>query len=514
MPERACRDRRKIVLFGPLIEEVSASPDHAPREMSAPLLALASMIACVGTFCAEEAVAATLPFESTGILGAFDPTADVHFDTDAGTFRTGGQVFGGGRFETFGHFLAGTDTTLPEVAIFDFTTFELDVGRTVTASGSRPLILTAMQNISVSGVIDVSGQEGTDGGASGGPLRGAGGGGGGGGGGVVGLFTSGDTVTVTSSGAILAGGGAGGAGAGTGLTGDGAGGAGGAGGPGGGAGNYGGTETAGGSGGAGGGALPLTFSGGGGGGGGGAKFGTGGTGGGAARSGSAGGAANGGPGGRGEIGLVFGDGGTGGTGGAFPGGAGTPGASAGVLGGAGGGGGGGDGLIVQDRNGNVITNIPAGAPGGGGAGNGSIYIKIDGQARRGGAGVTGEGGIQGGGASGGEGGTGAVMTGAGGSSVVIEGLIDVSNLFSSGLLIALADSLTINGQVNAQPFLDPVGGSAESIFFAGGTGGGGGGSGGGVVLEVVPIPATAWMLVGGCVLLAGLGRTRARHHPL
>ena len=82
-------------------------------------------------------------------IGAFDPASNVVFNTD--TLMISGGFTGMGTVATsnvgFGAF---------QIAVFAFSSFELDAGRTITAVGSRPLALLSHSNLSVAGTIDVS----------------------------------------------------------------------------------------------------------------------------------------------------------------------------------------------------------------------------------------------------------------------------------------------------------------------------------------------------------------------
>jgi len=66
---------------------------------------------CLGTHIQQVACADTInPFTSDGSLGAFDPTSDVIFHTNDGTWSMGGKLFSGGVLVTAGQndaFLAG-----------------------------------------------------------------------------------------------------------------------------------------------------------------------------------------------------------------------------------------------------------------------------------------------------------------------------------------------------------------------------------------------------------------------
>src|SRR5437868_15391503 len=81
-----------------------------------------------------------------------------------------------------------------EAMVFNFTTFNIPQGVTAIGIGSRPLVLTATENMLISGKIDVSGKSGGSA---------LGGGGGGGGGGALGLFSSGSEIRTTPTGSVL-----------------------------------------------------------------------------------------------------------------------------------------------------------------------------------------------------------------------------------------------------------------------------------------------------------------------
>lgn len=82
-------------------------------------------------------------------LGAFDPLSDVTINTD--TLAITGGFLGTGVTMTanagFGAF---------NIAVFAFGSFELDAGRKITATGSRPLAILSQNDLSVAGTIDVS----------------------------------------------------------------------------------------------------------------------------------------------------------------------------------------------------------------------------------------------------------------------------------------------------------------------------------------------------------------------
>ncbi|MCC6493800.1 MAG: LEPR-XLL domain-containing protein [Pirellulales bacterium] len=82
-------------------------------------------------------------------LGAFDPATDVVINTDTLVISGG---FSG----------VGTTTTANaghgdfQIAVFAFSSFELDAGRSIVATGSRPLALLSQSNMTVAGTIDGS----------------------------------------------------------------------------------------------------------------------------------------------------------------------------------------------------------------------------------------------------------------------------------------------------------------------------------------------------------------------
>ncbi len=82
-------------------------------------------------------------------LGAFDPLTNVVIDTTALTIS--GGFSGSGTFVTadvgFGSF---------QIAVFTFSDFELDLGRTITATGSRPFALLSQSDMDVFGIIEAS----------------------------------------------------------------------------------------------------------------------------------------------------------------------------------------------------------------------------------------------------------------------------------------------------------------------------------------------------------------------
>jgi len=82
-------------------------------------------------------------------LGAFDPLTNVTFNTD--TLAISGGFTGVG---TTANANAGFGAY--QIAVFAFTDFELDSGVTITATGSRPLALLSLSDLTIAGVIDVS----------------------------------------------------------------------------------------------------------------------------------------------------------------------------------------------------------------------------------------------------------------------------------------------------------------------------------------------------------------------
>ncbi|MEM8864286.1 MAG: PKD domain-containing protein [Planctomycetota bacterium] len=106
-------------------------------------------------------------------IGAFDPLANVVFDTDALTISGIAGVVG-----TTVTANVTEDPAFPtadfEIAVFSFDSFELDAGLTLTAVGSRPFAILSQSTVDISGVIDVSanGREAGAGGGNGGGLGG------------------------------------------------------------------------------------------------------------------------------------------------------------------------------------------------------------------------------------------------------------------------------------------------------------------------------------------------------
>ncbi|MGI9457569.1 MAG: hypothetical protein ACR2NU_13475, partial [Aeoliella sp.] len=87
--------------------------------------------------------------------GAFDPGANVIIDTtELDIFVDGNLVFDGtvGNSTTTAN--AGDDSY--QIAVFTFSSFELDAGLSLTASGSRPLAILSQDSLSVFGTIDLS----------------------------------------------------------------------------------------------------------------------------------------------------------------------------------------------------------------------------------------------------------------------------------------------------------------------------------------------------------------------
>jgi uncharacterized delta-60 repeat protein len=82
-------------------------------------------------------------------IGAFHPTSDVVFNTD--TFEITGGFTGTGATAA-----ADAGYGAFQIAVFTFSSFVLDAGITITATGSRPLALLSQSDMVVSGTIDVS----------------------------------------------------------------------------------------------------------------------------------------------------------------------------------------------------------------------------------------------------------------------------------------------------------------------------------------------------------------------
>ncbi|MBI3836645.1 MAG: hypothetical protein HY288_01755 [Planctomycetia bacterium] len=143
---------------------------------------------------ASRAESELTPFTSDGSLGAMNPASNVSFNTDDGTYTIGASTFGGGATQLIG---ANSDRTFfhgAEVEVYNFSSFDIPQGVTVSAVGIRPLIISSVGNISISGTVDLSGGAGTAGSG--------GGSGGGGGGGSIGLFTNASLIDITSTGVI------------------------------------------------------------------------------------------------------------------------------------------------------------------------------------------------------------------------------------------------------------------------------------------------------------------------
>ncbi len=82
-------------------------------------------------------------------LGAFDPATNVVINTD--TLQITGGFTGTGVVES-----ADAGDGAYDIAVFVFSDFELDAGRTITATGSRPLAILSQSDLDVFGTIDVS----------------------------------------------------------------------------------------------------------------------------------------------------------------------------------------------------------------------------------------------------------------------------------------------------------------------------------------------------------------------
>src|SRR6185437_15937431 len=92
-----------------------------------------------GTACAGSAEADPINI-GVGSDGPFDATTLTRFDTNHGS-------------------VAGT-ITLDSSRDYQFTTFDLPAGYTIRGSGTRPLVIRVQGDITVDGVIDVSGGNG------------------------------------------------------------------------------------------------------------------------------------------------------------------------------------------------------------------------------------------------------------------------------------------------------------------------------------------------------------------
>ena len=491
---------------------------------------LAWIVALIVNVVPGLAVAAPiLPFTSDGHLNAFTATSDVVFHTEDGSFTMNGMTTTGGRLVS-----AGASTSLPSFyMVYDFTNINIAAGVRITVDQNLPLILLAETTASVNGTIDLRAGQGNPGFVGSGIAAGSsGGGGGGGGGGAFGLFV-GDTLTVGSSGKILASGGNGGSSDDT-TKNTGRGGSGGSAVAGGGFGGDGGSLQAGGNGGRGGAGAVLKpnpngfrFGGSGGGGGGGASGGTGAAGGGngvnVGGTGGNGGAISGGDGGGGvnPVGMVVANGGTGGG----PGGqaAGKPGDDAPGTG-ANGGGGGGGGSKLNDQLGANGGRGGLGGPNGGGGGGGGGGDCIPVGCTPGGLGAGAAGG--GGGFPGKNGTAGTALNGkraagAGGGGAIALGAINGTTLFAGALLdVTGGTSDSSTGGTGFVLFLGTLGnqggdirGNSDSLsaglandnFFEL-AGGGGGGSG----ADGLPVsgPSTLWLLGLSMAGVAGW-----RHRP-
>ncbi len=119
------------------------------------------VISNLGTF--TDVVEGTAGGPSIGLnpanftsLGAFNPASNVQIDTSTLT------VSGG---------FSGTGTTVNadigsgtfQIAVFDFSSFNLGAGITITASGSRPLAILSQSDITLQGTIDASATSDGDG---------------------------------------------------------------------------------------------------------------------------------------------------------------------------------------------------------------------------------------------------------------------------------------------------------------------------------------------------------------
>lgn len=82
-------------------------------------------------------------------LGAFDPLTDVIIDTTSLTIS-------GGFSGTGVTFSANVGFGSYQIAVFTFSDFELDLGRTITVTGSRPFALLSQSDLDVNGIIEAS----------------------------------------------------------------------------------------------------------------------------------------------------------------------------------------------------------------------------------------------------------------------------------------------------------------------------------------------------------------------
>lgn len=428
-------------------------------------------------------LALPVSYSAPDSLGFFGPASDVVFNTEP---VGGGSPYGPGRVIEILQDLPGPPTY---VRVFDFSGISIPAGVTVSAVGSRPLILTSGAGAQIRGTIDLSGRPGGS--------SANGGGGGGGGGGAFALFAAG-FINVYSTGSILARGGDGGeseAALGGLLAGFG-----GAGGAGGAKGGDGGLPVAGGSGGAGGDASGETNKGGGGGGGG-AFSGPGGP---AGYTGPKAVGAVPDPGGSGKNAKCpqTADGGDGGSCGAFAlgGAGGKADGGSGESGGSGGGnvgGGGGGGGAVNGGGGGPGGQGNPGCGGGGGGGGADVcgLGKSYGRGAKGGAagggGVKGEAGDPGvqiaqpSGNRGGAGGGGGVNLGSE-AATIVNGTVslaggdddDAPGLEGGMGALVIYGTYTGSGAIEARLIVNPDGVNAAAWEVHGGGGGGGAGGGG------------------------------------
>src|SRR5438034_7968943 len=80
---------------------------------------------------AVSQIAGATPFVGSGSDGDFVSTATVLFDTDTGT------VFSSGSSKVLGE-------VTNDATIFDFSSIRISAGHTITATGSRPLVLLSI----------------------------------------------------------------------------------------------------------------------------------------------------------------------------------------------------------------------------------------------------------------------------------------------------------------------------------------------------------------------------------
>ncbi|MBI4833353.1 MAG: hypothetical protein HY811_00835 [Planctomycetes bacterium] len=175
---------------------------------------LASLAPMGGNLYADSWSQTTFP-AGTGVFtstqpanGNADATLSNAFNVDSGTGADG--AFDSSTYN--GSSIAGISGTAPNITIntsnatklgtYNFTTFTIAAGHTVTANGTNFLIIKATGNVTISGTLNGSGSNGQDGSTTGQAA-------GGGGGGAVKILSAGN-ITINAGGFILANGGNGG----------------------------------------------------------------------------------------------------------------------------------------------------------------------------------------------------------------------------------------------------------------------------------------------------------------